>query len=63
MGPTNKEIAQLQRRVNDLRHLQLPEPALEDIQRIDDLLTPPYVATDPVKKIRESLNLIRPLRA
>lgn len=60
-NPAIKEIAQFQRRVNDLNRLKLPASALEDIKKINDSLRIPTVATDTLRKIMESLNQVQHL--
>ena len=60
--PAMKEIAQFQRRVNDLGRLKLPTAALDDIKKINDSLKFPTAETDTLRKITESLNQVQHLR-
>jgi transcriptional regulator with XRE-family HTH domain len=60
--PAMKEIAQVQRRVNDLSRLKLPTAVLDDIKRINDSLKFPTAETDTLRKITESLNQVQHLR-
>lgn len=61
-NPAMKEIAQFQRRVNDLTRLKIPASALEALMKVNDSLKPPIVATDTLSKITESLNRVQHLR-
>jgi transcriptional regulator with XRE-family HTH domain len=60
--PATKEIAQFQRRVNDLNRLKLPTSALEDLKKINDSLKLTTLETDSLRKITESLNQVQHLR-
>jgi transcriptional regulator with XRE-family HTH domain len=60
--PATKEIAQFQRRVNDLNRLKLPTSALEDLRKINDSLKLTTLETDTLRKITESLNQVQHLR-
>jgi transcriptional regulator with XRE-family HTH domain len=60
--PATKEIAQFQRRVNDLNRLKLPTSALEDLKKINDSLKLTTLETDTLRKITESLNQVQHLR-
>lgn len=59
--PTTKEIAQLQRRVNDLSRLKLSIPALEQIEKINDSLKLSIPALDKmnaqIDKVSEAVKL------
>lgn len=59
--PAIKEIAQFQRRVNDLSRLKLPAAVLDDIKNINDALKSSVEADTP-RKIAESLNQLKNLR-
>ncbi len=60
--PAIKEIAQFQRRVNDLNRLKLPTSALDDLKKINDSLKLTTLETDTLRMITESLNQVQHLR-
>lgn len=53
-NPALTDAAQLQRRVNDLNHLQLPSSALEELRKINDSLRRPTSALEELRRINES---------
>ena len=60
--PAIKEIARLQRRINDLGRLQLPASVLGDLKKICDSLKSATTEADTLGTVSESLNRVQHLR-
>lgn len=56
------EVAQFQRRLNDLDRLKIPASAIDQIKRIDELLNDFAEEPGNIRALRESLNRIQELR-
>jgi len=60
--PSIKELAQIQRQINDIQHFRVPEPDLEAIQAATKALQTIKLDTDDIEPVRKTLSEFQSVR-